>query len=544
MPFKEKLISIAKEEWEFFGMQEILKYEKNPQGEPKPVFKKTGHLETENGYYQRVGTYWKKGVNENLDGRNVDQAWSAAFISYIMKMVGAGSHFLYNNQHSAYIRKAILAKQHNDTSYGFWGYRLTDYKPQTGDLICYVREESVGHITYDSTEDNYPSHCDVVVDKTGNVLKVIGGNVENSVSVKHVQLADDGTLTDTSKHWFTILKNKIDDPSGVETVSVVTAKKYLVTGDGVRIRKTPDKLTDNKIGELSKDDTVNYIETSPDQEWAKIQFGDIIGWTSKQYLVPFETTPTGSVNDDIANIVKNSKIGNHYWEHEDQGIAPIGYYLGMALTYGRVYCKLKKGDQIAIEMAKKPIAGDKKDSLSLYNSIFNNNGMTNNRDGVDTLRHLFVLMMGMGMLESSGNHCEGAERRKNKTIINPGANEAEAGLFQTSYNAIYSIGDPMLRTIYDYYKANSANGFLPFFAKGAKCDPLDSINSGVGEGVTFQELSKKCPAFTVEFTALALRKTSTHWSTVRDKRAEIVKECDGLFLKVQQYIDTNGIESL
>jgi hypothetical protein len=290
MSFKEKLISIAKEEWEFFGMQEILRYEKDNHGNPRPVFKEIGHRETENGYYQRVGKYWKTGVNKNLDGRNDDQPWSAAFISYIMKIAGAENHFLYSAQHSVYIRKAITAKQNNNGTYGFWGYRLTDYKPETGDLICYVREDSVGRINYDSNDSNYPSHCDLVVEKTGNILKVIGGNVENSVSVKHVQIDNNGFLIDTSKPWFVILKNKIADTNTIDIIPPANAKNYLVTGDNVRIRKTPERLDNNKVGLLFKGDTVNYIETSPNQEWAKIKFGEITGWASKQYLVPIEVS--------------------------------------------------------------------------------------------------------------------------------------------------------------------------------------------------------------------------------------------------------------
>ncbi|WP_291285802.1 DUF2272 domain-containing protein [Flavobacterium sp.] len=545
MAFREKLISIAKEEWEFFGMQEILRYEKDKHGKSIPVFGKTGHRETEDNYYQRVGTYWKTGVNTNLDGKDVDQPWSAAFISYIMKTAGAESRFLYNAQHSAYIRKAIIAKQKEDTAYGFWGYRLSDYVPEIGDLICYLREDSVGTINYDSTTNSYPSHSDLVVDKKGNTLKVIGGNVENSVSLKNVKIDDNGFLTDTSKAWFVILKNRIAAPNtpAVAPTTTTTTKTYLVTGDGVRIRKSPEKTTDNKIGDLFKGDVVSYIETSGDKEWAKVKHGETTGWVSLQYLVPVDAPQSNSVYDDIANIVKGLDVVRYYWK-EGQGIAPIGYYQGMALTYGRVYCKLKKGDPIVKEMAKKPGTDPKKDSLTLYNSIFKDNGMDNDQNEADTLRHLFVLMMGMGMLESSGRHCVGAERNDKKDIINPKAEEAEAGLFQTSYNAISSIGDPMLKTIYQSYKANPENGFLTYFSKGANCKAQEGYNSGTGEGVVFQELSKKCPAFSVEFTALSLRKTSRHWSTVRDQRAEIIKGCDDMFLKVQQYIDTNNIETL
>lgn len=288
MTFKEKLIEVAKEEWEFFGKQEILKYENDNHGNPKPVYGRIGHRETENGYYQRVGKYWKTGVNKSLDGRNDDQPWSAAFISYLMKMSEAGTYFLASSQHSVYIRKSIVARQQNNNAYGFWGYRISEYKPEVGDLICYVREDAVGHIDYDTNSSNYTSHSDLVVEKEGNILKVIGGNVEDSVTMKHVIIDDNGYLTDTSKHWFVIMKNMIPDKIVTSTISIANTTNYLVTGDGVRIRKTPEKSDDNKIGILFKGDRVNYIETSTDNQWAKIKFGDLTGWSSRQYLVPIQ----------------------------------------------------------------------------------------------------------------------------------------------------------------------------------------------------------------------------------------------------------------
>jgi hypothetical protein len=57
--------------------------------------------------------------------------------------------------------------------------------------------------------------------------------------------------------------------------------------------------------------------------------------------------------------------------------------------------------------------------------------MRNDVSGIDTLRHLFVLMIGLGMRESSGRYCEG----RDQSASNTSADTAEAGLFQTSWNA-------------------------------------------------------------------------------------------------------------
>ena len=52
--------------------------------------------------------------------------------------------------------------------------------------------------------------------------------------------------------------------------------------------------------------------------------------------------------------------------------------------------------------------------------------MDNDAAGVDTVRHLFVLLIGLGMRESSGKYCEG----RDKSASNRSAETAEAGLFQ------------------------------------------------------------------------------------------------------------------
>ena len=48
------------------------------------------------------------------------------------------------------------------------------------------------------------------------------------------------------------------------------------------------------------------------------------------------------------------------------------------------------------------------------------------------LRRLFVLLMGLGMRESSGQYCEGRDRSAHNTS----ADTAEAGLFQVSFDLI------------------------------------------------------------------------------------------------------------
>jgi hypothetical protein len=114
------------------------------------------------------------------------------------------------------------------------------------------------------------------------------------------------------------------------------------------------------------------------------------------------------------------------------------------------------------------------------------------------------------------------------------ANTAEAGLFQTSYNA--HTAHPLLKPLFANYKANPV-GFIDIFKQGVHCSAASLENFGDGEGRDFQKLSKECPAFATEFAALALRSIRTHWGPINTHAAELRKECDALFLEVQQIVD-------
>lgn len=109
----------------------------------------------------------------------------------------------------------------------------------------------------------------------------------------------------------------------------------------------------------------------------------------------------------IAALADNSDILTYSWN--DRGVAPRGYIRGMAVMFGRVYCKLNAGRDAASEMATADSGDDSVDALTWYATEFTQLGMDNSSPGVDVLRHLFVLLTGLGMRESSGKHCEGQD---------------------------------------------------------------------------------------------------------------------------------------
>jgi hypothetical protein len=253
---------------------------------------------------------------------------------------------------------------------------------------------------------------------------------------------------------------------------------------------------------------------------------------AEQRTVSAET----ALRDRILEIAVNSQISRYEWL--DRGRAPIGYTRGMALVFAIVYGKLKNRDRFAMEMGKAETGDSHRDALAWYRSEFDHAGMNNSAAGPDTLRHLFVLLTGLGMRESSGKHCEG----RDMSAHNVSADTAEAGLFQVSHNA--SFASPLLKQLFDQYRAKPTGGFLEVFQEGAHCKASDAENFGEGPGMEFQRLSKACPAFAVEFAAIGLRHIRTHWGPIISRKAEIRRECDQMYQQIQVAVDASNASGL
>jgi hypothetical protein len=177
----------------------------------------------------------------------------------------------------------------------------------------------------------------------------------------------------------------------------------------------------------------------------------------------------------------------------------------------------------------------------------------NNATAPERLKNLFVLMFGLGLMESSGRCCCGWDRGKldgwgdPAKKIDPTAENSEAGLFQTSYDIMYPATKPyktLLLKVFSNYKQNP-DGFLQYFSKGAKCSNADHENFGDGDGKEFQRISKECPGFAVELTAVALRNISNHWNPVikkgdTKKGLQIKAVCNDLLQQVKDYIDSQA----
>lgn len=156
-------------------------------------------------YCAIVGDYWRLGTGiQSRDGRTVyiDEngrsfrpAWSAAFVSYIYRMAGAGSAFHYAEAHIHYIVQAARDALCPRAGSAFFARDPASFAPRVGDLLCMVRERTP--VTLANLEDHYGAsafpngnfvacHADVVVniDSDRRLLRTVGGNLAGRVGEK------------------------------------------------------------------------------------------------------------------------------------------------------------------------------------------------------------------------------------------------------------------------------------------------------------------------------------------------------------------------
>ena len=244
------------------------------------------------------------------------------------------------------------------------------------------------------------------------------------------------------------------------------------------------------------------------------------------------TVSTQTVSGSISDIAGSSQCSSYDWK--GRGKAPKGYFKGIATVFARAVCDSSRSDVVIVSAARTD--NDLRDALSWYNSNFAALGMKNDVSGVDTLRHAYTLLIGLGLRESSGNYCCGRD-------MSAGFSEAisaEAGTFQASLGA--SRASPELGKLFDKYKTSDAGCLLDTFKEGASCSAGDAKNWGTGDGMLWQKRTKECPAFGAEYAAVLLRVlggTKGEFGPLRRKEAEIRPECDDMLKQVQKLVEQN-----
>jgi hypothetical protein len=229
---RASVVAVALREWRLFGAPVD---DDSPGTRPRPA--PDQKPEREEGLWQRVGEYWWLGTNAgspeaawtgehdehgvvfpaSVDG---DYAWSASFVSYVMRIAGAAGGFPYSASHSTYID---IAKQMATGAASGWivsAERPESYAPLPGDLICLGRGRARSFRYDDLPAGQFPGHCDIVVDTlVPGTIGVVGGNVDDAVTMKHVPVtpdgklaSPDGTVLDQRYSWMVVLRLLVAAP--------------------------------------------------------------------------------------------------------------------------------------------------------------------------------------------------------------------------------------------------------------------------------------------------------------------------------------------
>lgn len=224
---RQAVVAVAMREWRLFGQNVA-----DPDSEATRIVKP----EREEGLWQRVGEYWWIGLDAKSaesawtgkhDGHggvfspedDGEYAWSAAFISYVMRIAGAGTGFPYSADHADYINAARRVSLGQTSQWIVAAERVQDYAPRLGDLVCFGRGKAKD-LRYEDlpTPGLFTSHCDVVVDTSvPGRIGVIGGNVEDSVTMNYVPVTaagrlatPEGIVMDPRFPWMAVLRLRVD----------------------------------------------------------------------------------------------------------------------------------------------------------------------------------------------------------------------------------------------------------------------------------------------------------------------------------------------
>lgn len=322
-------------------------------------------------------------------------------------------------------------------------------------------------------------------------------------------------------------------PTEIERLTVALGDEGSDVAEVQRILGTD---ADGDFGSITDDAVKGY------QAAAGLTVDGIVGpqtWGALDELDAAKSAGSDGLSQEqinaIVKIADASLISRYVWR--DRGVAPNGYVAGVALSFALAATKLLEGAPAAIVAAQADRNATDYDALSWYRQKFEALGMDNSQDGIDTLRHLFAMILGLGMRESSGRYCEG----RDMSADNVSADTAEAGLFQTSWN-IRSCNSNIPPLLGKYWA--NPNGFLVKFQSGVSVRVDNLGNYGSGAGAQYQFLSKYAPAFHTFVTAIGMRFLRQHWGPINRNEVELKPEADAMLLDVQDLLSEGAAETV
>ncbi|MCA3352394.1 MAG: DUF2272 domain-containing protein [Roseomonas sp.] len=213
---RERMLRIAIAEWEEWGRQVSDRppgpaQESDPAGFPRlqaywQVVPEGRAIITRNRAYFRAG----------YAGQWQQDAWSAAFISFVMQKAGIDAReFKPSAAHGTSIDGMIADAREFPDQAPFIPHRVQDRVAAPGDLLCADRSRwPLAHWRERATDQGRfrPMHCDIVIRNHHGMVEAIGGNIQDAVTMARFPTDRRGILLPAppgAPQWFAIFENRL-----------------------------------------------------------------------------------------------------------------------------------------------------------------------------------------------------------------------------------------------------------------------------------------------------------------------------------------------
>jgi peptidoglycan hydrolase-like protein with peptidoglycan-binding domain len=384
-----------------------------------------------------------------------------------------------------------------DTDKFLWAQSWQEWGNETNcrqGALAVMTREGGGHVT-------------LVEEDLGSSFKGRGGNQSDAINVQTFPKSDVLAWV-----WPSGPPSPVEPPGPESMPTIEEGDTGYAVEEAQRLLGGVE--VDGDFGPTTKAATITF------QEAKSLGVDGVIGPATWDAL--HEGGDPTEIEKAVCELAADSELADYSWR--DRGKSPIGYVKGMALTYYRVWNR-RLSDDVVEEMGK-TLGNADKDVLKWYETELNGKGWS--LDSAEhRLRALFAIQIGLGMRESSGRFCEG----RDMSADNTSSETAEAGLFQTSYNA--AGASPQMGELFDRWTDADGQGLRLEFGEGVKGSKDEWGCYGSGNGLLYQAMSKAYPQFHVEFTAVGMRVLRQHWGPINRKEVELRQEAYELLRDVE-----------
>lgn len=219
---RQRIVDIAKQEWAFFGYKEHQTQSAEEEALPRELRRARRprlNLEESVRAASSIAGYWSvtsagewiiERQNQQWQDNGYDarwrDAWSSAFISWVMCEAGVGSaeEFRYAIAHFSYIDQAILARDGKAPNALYTAYDTGEAEIALGDLLCTGTRPRYENLDQRRAQLNegVRSHCDIVVkvDNEKNTIDTIGGNVQSAVRLKRLWVTNGKVMSPVDRN--------------------------------------------------------------------------------------------------------------------------------------------------------------------------------------------------------------------------------------------------------------------------------------------------------------------------------------------------------